>query len=466
MYLLTIVSLVFASCSDSDDDKVNPVLSKDAKVLSFKLTSEFVIGEPQINDKDATIEVTISKQAKDADLKQVPVAIEVSPKAKVLDPVKTLDLTAKENLIRVQAEEATIVVAYKVLVNRETGSSDAELLKIEFSNKDFASPAVYSETDKEWTLNFSYLPTDKDTKAIVEALRKGTKVELAVSEGATVLTNLDEVDVTKPFVIKVQAEDETVKEHAIAVKSLFASNFDFNKWTTAGPAKLTYDAVDPLSFWASSNNKTVNFSRSITNWKSVFKGTESKNGTVSAEITTIETRNMALQQQSNAIVTMGLLYTGQFDGLASDKLACYKYGVPFATKPLKVKGLYKYQSGAVFLESNDALGKTVIGVRDAEDKPSIRVVLYEVGKYEDVEFATARTVKTYDKVIASAYLEGENQADFKDFELNLEYVEGKKYDPSLNYRLALIFSSSYKGDKFSGAPGSKLWIDNVTVISE
>jgi hypothetical protein len=42
----------------------------------------------------------------------------------------------------------------------------------------------------------------------------------------------------------------------------------------------------------------------------------------------------------------------------------------------------------------------------------------------------------------------------------------KDYDPTKKYRFAIVFSSSKNGDKFSGAPGSTLIVDNVKVVAE
>lgn len=350
--------------------------------------------------------------------------------------------------------------------DEELLSKDAEIVGIHFESENFSSPAVYDEAAGVWNLSYTYQPSDKDTKAEFADLKVNTKVTIEVSEGATILTNLEDLDVTKPFILEVEAEDKTVTEHTVKVKSTFRSYFDFDKWTTSGTSRRPFETLDPTTFWSSSNNKILNLSM-IQKWGLVEAQTGDNGSAV--EITTVETRHIIYQSQNNAVVTMGLLYTGQFNALDRDKLGCYKYGIPFAARPIKVKGVYKYKSGDIYLESNDAFGKTVMGVRGEVDKPSIRAVLYEVESFDDPdfeEFATARNVKTFDKVVASAYFEGENQVEFTDFELNLELLEGKTYNPTRNYRLALIFSSSYKGDKFSGAIGSKLWIDNVELISE
>lgn len=39
-----------------------------------------------------------------------------------------------------------------------------------------------------------------------------------------------------------------------------------------------------------------------------------------------------------------------------------------------------------------------------------------------------------------------------------------KFDSNQKYRFAIVCSSSKDGDKFWGAPGSKLWVDDIEVI--
>lgn len=42
--------------------------------------------------------------------------------------------------------------------------------------------------------------------------------------------------------------------------------------------------------------------------------------------------------------------------------------------------------------------------------------------------------------------------------------DGDSFDAEQKYRFAIVCSSSKDGDKFWGAPGSKLWVDDIEVI--
>ena len=69
-----------------------------------------------------------------------------------------------------------------------------------------------------------------------------------------------------------------------------------------------------------------------------------------------------------------------------------------------------------------------------------------------------------DQIVAIGTFTSGAQPDYKEVTLNLEYK--KEYDSNKKYRFAVIFSSSKDGDKFSGAPGSTLTVDALTILSE
>lgn len=68
------------------------------------------------------------------------------------------------------------------------------------------------------------------------------------------------------------------------------------------------------------------------------------------------------------------------------------------------------------------------------------------------------------KIVAIAQLITGQQDSFKEFDLTLDYKQ--QYNPAKKYRFAVIFSSSKDGDKFCGAGGSELIVDEVEIINE
>jgi hypothetical protein len=47
--------------------------------------------------------------------------------------------------------------------------------------------------------------------------------------------------------------------------------------------------------------------------------------------------------------------------------------------------------------------------------------------------------------------------------VDFKFKDGKNFDPAKKYKLAVVCSSSKDGDKFSGAPGSVLYVDDLEV---
>ena len=92
----------------------------------------------------------------------------------------------------------------------------------------------------------------------------------------------------------------------------------------------------------------------------------------------------------------------------------------------------------------------------------MNAVLYEVDTYA-FDFLDGTNLLTSDKIVAIASVDGKEQATYTDFNVNFTFKEGKVFDTTKKYKLAIVCSSSKDGDKFSGAPGSVLYIDDFEV---
>ena len=69
--------------------------------------------------------------------------------------------------------------------------------------------------------------------------------------------------------------------------------------------------------------------------------------------------------------------------------------------------------------------------------------------------------------VAQALLEdGSPKEDWTAFDIPFTYFEGKSYDASKTYKLAIVCSSSKEGASFIGAANSTLWVDEFEIISE
>ena len=68
-----------------------------------------------------------------------------------------------------------------------------------------------------------------------------------------------------------------------------------------------------------------------------------------------------------------------------------------------------------------------------------------------------------DKIVAIASVDGKEQTEYTNFDVKFTFKEGKSFDTTKKYKLAIVCSSSKDGDKFSGAPGSVLYVDDLEV---
>lgn len=165
-------------------------------------------------------------------------------------------------------------------------------------------------------------------------------------------------------------------------------------------------------------------------------------------------------------IAAGNLFIGVFDvsKALSETMKCTRFGLPFNKKPLHVTGYYNYKPGEKFQERS---GKIVEG---RVDKGSIYAVLY---KNHDADgnpiVLNGNDVKTNQNIVALADYGDITETDgWRHFDINFAY--SADIDNTLlennGYSIAIVFSSSNEGDKFEGAVGSTLCVDEVELICE
>lgn len=161
-------------------------------------------------------------------------------------------------------------------------------------------------------------------------------------------------------------------------------------------------------------------------------------------------------------VTSGSLFLGTFTLNTKDPLQSTKFGVIIDQKVTKISGRYKYSSGQTYFECPNPGPKTsnkVIEKPGQKDEGILAAVIYDS---TDETILNGNNVYTSDKVVFKQMINVADVSNYTDFNLVLDY----DFDESKIYRLALIFSSSKDGDKFSGSPESKLWINDVNIFAE
>lgn len=357
-------------------------------------------------------------------------------------------------------------------------SSEAEILTFEFKAEDADVNKLVTKVDiqdNKISLRVSDETTEEDLKKLVPTITISDKATLSPESG----TAQDFSNPSKPVVYTVKSEDG-IKENKYTVSiASTVTFFDFEEWeieAQGDPEKLETAAYKPLSeFWSTSNTGAI-FLQGLTGRYSNVEPSgkeDAYNGSLNAgKVETLDSKGVPIIGNIySPKITSGTLFIGVFDLDIFNTLKSTKFGVAYDKKPLAVIGQYKYKAGAEYHYCPDPKKYHLTEVKDIKDECSIGVYLYEYDaeKAESdtryTTYLTGENIKTSDKVIAKAELkDGTDKAEYTEFRLDLDYI--KEYDKEKSYRLAIVTSSSKDGDKFSGAPGSVLFIDNVEIINE
>ena len=153
----------------------------------------------------------------------------------------------------------------------------------------------------------------------------------------------------------------------------------------------------------------------------------------------------------------GNLFIGQFTITLPNVVKATKFGAPFKHVPTAVTGYYKYKAGSTFTVD----GKVVTGRTDICD---IYGIFYETD--DEVKLLDGTNACTSDHLISVARINDARETDeWTEFNIPFVTKEGKTIDAQKlkdgKYNVAIVFSSSIRGDLFEGAEGSTLYIDEV-----
>ena len=304
--------------------------------------------------------------------------------------------------------------------------------------------------------------------------------DLAGSYVGNLSVNVDgnQMGTTENQKITISQSNKGTNQIALSLKN------SFETWKSLNDGAFE----EPDGGWATSNTGVYFIKMAYSNVYNgdypVVKSEDAKDGTVAAKLITLDTNGQAGAELWPGFVipaipkvTSGSLFLGTFETDIQNTLNSTKFGNPYYSKPISVHFSYKYTPGTVYYTCPDPVkAETVVEDPNTTDECSATAVIYEVPYWETVDPDDANN-KDYDKrltganlytntdqVIAMATFSSGVQEDYKDVTLTLNYT--KDYDPTKKYRFAIVFSSSKNGDKFSGAPGSTLIVDNVKVVAE
>lgn len=287
--------------------------------------------------------------------------------------------------------------------------------------------------------------------------------DIKVSEGAVIAPDPSEiVGYQTPRTFSVTSEDGAwTKRYTVRVRlGRMPTSFSFERWIQ--PERMRYmipvepspsDPDDYMEIWAC-GNEAYNFLTNKNDDYRAFPTQPTPDAASGSMALMLVTR---LTGQIDKPIAAGNLYLGQFDASLRDPRESTMFGLPFMSRPLRLKGKYKYNSG----------GKTFFSGSD--DKCRIYAALYRMN--ENSRHLNGYSVKDSPDIVARAEIEDGSStpgSGYVAFDLPFEY--SAPVDETVlaegGYGLVIVFSSSVKGDVYDGAPGSVLYIDDVEIVCQ
>lgn len=318
-------------------------------------------------------------------------------------------------------------------------------------------------SEQEGILNIVYQNNAIDIYADAGRLDEtNLTLSYVLSDGATISPNPSDVtDYTDAQTFVVTSQDKQwVKTYVVRVLfHALPTKYDFENWMQpeGEKYKIPYEATEEdvaLYIWSCGNEPYAFITNKYDDYTS-FPTQPSENAYSGSLAAKLETK---LTGDYYKPIAAGNLFIGQFDASKYDPLESTQFGLPFTSKPLRFKGMYKYRSGGETYHTK------------VEDRCKMQAVLYKTTP--DCTHLNGYTLKDSKNIVARAEMidgAGDTPGDgYVAFDLEFVYTAEIDYELLKNggYNLAVIFSASRNGDIYDGAPGSVLYVDEVEIVCE
>lgn len=307
--------------------------------------------------------------------------------------------------------------------------------------------------------------------------------KIEITEGAKLIPDLPEYDLTKQNTFEVKSQDgQYSKIYTIKIVSRMAYDYKFDKWM---PKTSDYGNNFPrvateqedgtlIELWSSGNYGVNN----------AFGGPISRK-TFPTKDTIIDDRTVALLRtiRGKTVPKMGLipvfpgsLFYGVYKLDMESKATAaqgVRFGQPFPDgdgAPVRFSGLYKYTPGQEYLNPDGELQEGKI------DECTIRAFLYQTRKgaatanisYLGEDYLCGLDdLFNAEQLVAMADMEDcTEKREWTEFDMEFKYTTKKIDFDNYDYRIAIVFSASKRGDFYEGAIGSTLIIDHAKITLE
>jgi len=325
---------------------------------------------------------------------------------------------------------------------------EADIVSFKIENEYFVSASISND-------HIQLLMLDTDTVVF-----KSMTPIIETSLGATVSPASGvSLDFTEGVTYKVVSEDGNYsREYTVSLAPIPDYKYDFDEWVMRASGSWEYPALaDPT--WASANQGILLAKGGTVDEFPTQGTTDSKSGKCAAVLKTQQGGTYFWQKIP---IFSGSLFTGNFVLRFPQVLKSTEFGQPHPKekgKPVTFTGYYKYAPGETFIGSD---GNSIPG---RVDECSINAVLYKMDKGTDL-ILDGTNIYDSPNVVAHALLEDKSEKkEYTQFSIDFVYNEELDFT-TYDYKLAVIFASSARGDYYEGAVGSTLTIDDVEVVCE
>lgn len=370
--------------------------------------------------------------------------------------------------IAVAVLKQTVNVSFKGAKLAGNESSEAKITSFAMDSEVITSQPIINEETGKITFKVDEAATDDELKS-APVITVSEKAIVSPASGV-----VQDFSNGKTVVYTVVAEDGTVKEYTVSIEGANqVLVYDFETWVPGVEGQEPEMTFYEVNGWSSSNTgaqflKFFGFADRYV----ITQTEDAHSGNSAASIETIDTKGGTFIATIPKVTT-GSLFLGKFLTDMENTLNSTKFGIPYSRKPLSLKGFYKYTPGETYYKCKSIeTCDNATADPAAKDECAINIVIYETENYDETEWTDCLTgvvdveknIYTSSRIVAIGSFDSGEQRDWKEFNIELEYK--KEFNPALKHRMTIACSSSKYGDKFWGAPGSVLTVDDFELIAE
>jgi hypothetical protein len=318
---------------------------------------------------------------------------------------------------------------------------------------------------------------------IAVRVRKGVDLgglvpRIELTPGARIEPEADVAqDFSRPVVYKVTAADGVhQREYVVRTSSSALYHFSFEEWEALAPGYLylyltpvEYEEGTRRLFWDSANKGVSLYQKDPKTEASrypVHPTEVSKAGQYGAEMVTLAGPGKIFSLYIP--ITAGSLFTGTMSLLTAmnNPLGSTRFGQPCMEKPVRFRGYYQYRAGTgdYITASGVAAGK--------RDTCTVQAIFFRVDEQLPGGMLDGTNNTTHPNILAIAQLPdslraGSRGEGYMAFDVGFEYRSAEVPDfVHKEYKIAIILSSSAKGDLYEGVVGSRLRVDELEIVTE